>query len=103
MNSIGLIMRRNLSLPVALFVACLGILDSTQAQQGPTKAVVLKFDADLKDPALEFILDEREIPAKTLQAPVQLKYGSHELLVLRDGNVIDILQFEIGPNTEAEV
>ncbi len=81
--------------------ACWLLLDaSSHANMQPKARMVrLKLDADLKDPSLDFILDDREISAKDLQAPIQLSLGTHHLHVLRDGRLVDLLQFEVGPNS----
>src|SRR4051794_22354536 len=68
-----------------------------------TKAVLLKLDIDLKDEALEFLLDGRELTAKALQDPLSLKFGRHELVVLHDDDPVAIHHFEVGPATPAEL
>jgi len=88
----------------AILLVSLTLFNSTPAaQKAPTKNVHLKLDANLNDPSLEFVLDDREISAKMLQGPLALGHGNHELLVLRHGNLIELLSFEIGPNTGTEL
>ncbi|MFO0968668.1 MAG: DUF1080 domain-containing protein [Gemmataceae bacterium] len=88
----------------APFIACVLLVASAPAAEpAPTKTVLLKLDVDLKDVSLEYVLNDREISAKTLQSPVELRHGKHELLVLRHGDVVDILPFEVGPKTGSEI
>ena len=90
-----------LSVTAALLGAGVAFLDS--AQPPATRKVLLKIEANLKDLSLEFVLDDQEISAKALQAPIELRLGNHELLVLRQGKLVEFLQFEIGPTTGPEL
>lgn len=90
-----------LGVTAALLFACVTVVVS--AQPAPTRKVLLRLDANLKDPSLDFVLDDREITAQSLQAPMALRHGNHELLVLRQGKLVELLQFEIGPTTPAEL
>lgn len=93
-----------LCMAATMVVVCLMMFDATVAgPQPPTKSVLLKIDANLKDPLLEFVLDDREIPAKALLGPVELGHGNHVFLVLRRGEPVEILPFEIGPKTGSEL
>jgi hypothetical protein len=89
---------------LALLVTLPIFFSSTTASPQPaTRTILLKLDVNLKDPALEFVLDEREIPAKMLQAPMKLQQGHHELVVLQNSEPLVMHRFEVGPNTGAEI
>lgn len=102
-------MARNLRMSLALSlitgVVCVIALPSTPApaQGTKSKSILLKLDVDFKDPTLDFLLDDREIDAKLLQDPLQLSFGSHELVVLQNGDPVDSHQFDVGPKTAAEI
>ena len=70
----------------------------------PTATVLIHIDVDLGDQTLSFFLDGKQVPAEKLQAPMELKVGTHELLVKRGEEVIRKFTFVVsrdaGPRIE---
>src|SRR5437762_1597886 len=89
--------------PGLLFVSFLFPGVTQAGNKAPTKTVLLKIAVDIKDATLEFFLDDREISAKVLRAPMKVPHGAHELVVLRNSELQAIYQFEVGPKTGAEI
>jgi len=97
--------RRVFVLLALLFVggltALAGIIFYTRT---PTATVLIHIDVDLTDQTLSFWLDGQSIAAEKLQAPMELKVGTHELLVKRGEEVIRKFTFVVsrdaGPRIE---
>jgi uncharacterized protein (TIGR03067 family) len=91
--------RRVLVLLALLFVggltALAGIIFYTRT---PTATVMIHIDVDLNDKTLSFFLDGKQVPAEKLQAPMELKVGTHELLVKRGEEVIRKFTFVVSPD-----
>ncbi len=85
---------------VALLVV--GLMLIVRSQES-TKSVLLKIDVDLKDPSLVFLLDDAEISAAALAGPLDLTFGEHELVVLRDAEPIYAYRFPIDRDTPEQV
>lgn len=90
-------------------IMCIGVLStilitfaSVDAQPS-TKKVLLKLNVDWKDATLEFVLDDKEVPAKALQSPIALSHGMHVLAVLRNSELVELYNFDVGPNTGADM
>ena len=70
----------------------------------PTATVMIHIDVDLNDKTLSFFLDGKQVPAESLQAPIELKVGTHELIVKRGEEVIRKFTFTVsrdaGPRIE---
>ncbi len=70
----------------------------------PTATVMINIDVDLNDKTLSFLLDGKQVPAESLQAPIELKVGTHELIVKRGEEVIRKFTFTVsrdaGPRIE---
>ncbi|MCS7022300.1 MAG: hypothetical protein NZU63_10785, partial [Gemmataceae bacterium] len=83
------------------FAALAGIIFFTRT---PTATVMINIDVDLNDKTLTFFLDGKEVPAESLQAPIELKVGTHELVVKRGEEVIRKFTFTVsrdaGPRIE---
>jgi uncharacterized protein (TIGR03067 family) len=83
------------------FTALAGIIFYTRT---PTATVMIHIDVDLNDKALSFFLDGKQVPAESLQAPIELKVGTHELIVKRGDEVIRKFTFTVsrdaGPRIE---
>jgi uncharacterized protein (TIGR03067 family) len=91
--------RRVLVLLALFFVggltALAGIIFYTRT---PTATVMIHIDVDLNDKTLSFFLDGKQVPAEKLQAPMELKVGTHELLVKRGEEVIRKFTFVVSPD-----
>lgn len=74
------------------FIALGGIIFFTRT---PTATVMINIDVDLNDKTLSFFLDGKQVPAESLQAPVELKVGTYELIVKRDEEVIRQFTFTV--------
>ncbi|MCX7667101.1 MAG: TIGR03067 domain-containing protein, partial [Gemmataceae bacterium] len=83
------------------FIALGGIIFFTRT---PTATVMINIDVDLNDKTLSFFLDGKQVSAESLQAPIELKVGTHELLVKRGEEVIRKFTFTVsrdaGPRIE---
>jgi serine/threonine protein kinase len=83
------------------FTALAGIIFYTRT---PTATVMIHIDVDLNDKTLSFFLDGKQVPAESLQAPIELKVGTHELVVKRGDEVIRKFTFTVsrdaGPRIE---
>jgi len=71
----------------------------------PTAEVFITIKSvDLTDPALSYVLNGKDVPAADLAKPRELKVGSHELLVKRDGALLHRYTFKVskdaGPRIE---
>jgi uncharacterized protein (TIGR03067 family) len=83
------------------FTTLAGIIFYTRT---PTATVMIHIDVDLNDKTLSFFLDGKQVPAESLQAPIELKVGTHELIVKRGEEVIRKFTFTVsrdaGPRIE---
>lgn len=83
------------------FIALGGIIFYART---PTATVMINIDVDLNDKTLSFFLDGKQVPAESLQAPIELKVGTHELIVKRGEEVIRKFTFTVsrdaGPRIE---
>ncbi len=83
------------------FTALAGIFFFTRT---PTASVLIHIDVDLTDKTLSFFLDGKAVSAESLQAPIELKVGTHELLVKRGEEVVRKFTFTVsrdaGPRIE---
>jgi hypothetical protein len=70
----------------------------------PTATVMIHIDVDLNDKTLSFFLDGKQVLAESLQAPIELKVGTHELIVKRGEDVVRRFTFTVsrdaGPRIE---
>lgn len=83
------------------FIALGGIIFYART---PTATVMIHIDVDLNDKTLSFFLDGKQVPAESLQTPIELKVGTHELIVKRGEEVIRKFTFivsrDAGPRIE---
>jgi uncharacterized protein (TIGR03067 family) len=83
------------------FIALGGIIFYART---PTATVMINIDVDLNDKTLSFFLDGKQVSAESLQAPIELKVGTHELIVKRGEEVIRKFTFTVsrdaGPRIE---
>lgn len=86
---------------VSGMTALAGIIFYTRT---PSAMVMIHIDVDLDDKMLRFFLDGKPVAAKVLQAPIELKVGTHELVVKRAEEVIRKFTFTVsrdaGPRIE---
>ncbi len=70
----------------------------------PTATVMINIDVDLNDKTLSFFLDGKQVPPESLQAPIELKVGTHELVVKRGEEIVRKFTFTVsrdaGPRIE---
>lgn len=70
----------------------------------PTATVLINIDVDLNDETLSFFLDGEQASAESLQSPIELKVGTHELVVKRGEEIIRKFTFTVsrdaGPRIE---
>lgn len=69
----------------------------------PTATVMINIDVDLNDKTLSFLLDGKHVSAESLQAPIELKVGRHELLVKRGAEVIRKFTFTVSRDAGSRI
>lgn len=83
------------------FATLAGIIFYTRT---PTATVMISIDVDLNDKTLSFFLDGNQVSAESLQSPIELKVGTHELIVKRGVEIVRKFTFTVsrdaGPRIE---
>ncbi len=69
----------------------------------PTATVRISTDVDWNDETLSFFLGGKRVSAESLQAPIGLKVGTHELIVRRDEQIVHKFMFTVSQDAEQRI